>query len=460
MNRKQLINQIRNLSHAQCDQLGVSAPFKGQASLKMVEAWLGDATLLDADGNALELENIFADSDPAEVTLHSGMPAEEEAEEATEEAVEVEVAPEADMEAMIKRSVQSAMGKSTRLALPRTSVSITSDAKKSKQFGTGYDQHLAGQWIGAKLLNIPTAQKWWNSNGIKAQNEGTNSAGGYLVPDPLQDAIIRVRQDAGTCRATAQVYPMSSDTLNVPTFTSGSTVSYPNEGSAITESSAVWGSANLVSVKRACLMKWSNELGSDSAGLFDLAGVLSEYMGEALAVEEDNCFINGDGTSTYGSVTGLKNKAHSFVTGAGTTWSDLTLANLASTVGTLGDKYHRRASWIMSRQFFSQVVLRVIAGAGGNTIDSLGMGATGSQLLGYPVFFSDQAPTTTAVDIDSCYFGDWAGGVVFGDRNGIDIATSEHINFAEDQVNIRATSRYDIQVHDGSAFVALATASS
>jgi len=31
------------------------------------------------------------------------------------------------------------------------------------------------------------------------------------------------------------------------------------------------------------------------------------------------------------------------------------------------------------------------------------------------------------------------------------------VNFAEDQINIRATSRYDIQVHDGSAFVALAT---
>ncbi len=459
MNKKQLLNQIRNLGDAQCEQLGVSAPFKGQGGLKAVEAWLGDAMLLDENGEALILENIFAEGDPAEVTLYAGMPAKEEAEQTTEEAVEV--APEADMEAMIKRSVQSAMGKSARLALPRTGeVTVTSHAKKSDQFGTGRDQHMAGQWIGAKLLNIPSAQKWWNNNGIKAQNEGTNSAGGFLVPDPLQDAIIRVRQEAGTCRAVAQTYPMSSDTLNVPTFTSGSTVAYPNEGGAISESSAVWGSANLVSVKRACLMKWSNELAGDSAGLFDLAGVLSEYMGEALAVEEDRCFIQGDGTASFGSVTGLKNKAHSFVTGAGDTWAELTLANLVATVGTLGDKYHRRASWIMSRQFFSQVVLRVMAGAGGNTIDSLGVGATGSQLLGYPVFFSDQAPTATAVDIDSCYFGDWSGSVVFGDRTGIDIATSEHINFAEDQVNIRATSRYDIQVHDGSGFVALATATS
>ena len=49
---------------------------------------------------------------------------------------------------------------------------------------------------------------------------------------------------------------------------------------------------------------------------------------------------------------------------------------------------------------------------------------------------------------------------VFADRQGIQIATSDHVDFASDQINIRATSRYDIQVHDGSAFVALATASS
>ena len=111
----------------------------------------------------------------------------------------------------------------------------------------------------------------------------------------------------------------------------------------------------------------------------------------------------------------------------------------------------------MSRQFYSQVVLRVIAAAGGNTIDSLGIGSTGAQLLGYPVNFSDQAPIATATDIDSCYFGNWMDAVVFADRQGIQIATSDHVNFAEDQINIRATSRYDIQVHDGDGFVALAT---
>ena len=149
------------------------------------------------------------------------------------------------------------------------------------------------------------------------------------------------------------------------------------------------------------------------------------------------------------------------VTGAGDTWGELTLANLVSTVGLLDDKYHAGASWIMSRQFYASVVLRVIAAAGGNTIDSIGIGdGNQRQLLGYPIHFSDQCPIATAVDIDTAYFGNWLDGVVFGNRQGIEIATSDHVDFATDQINIRATSRYDIQVHDGSAFVALATAAS
>ena len=458
MNRKQLLNQIRTLSSSQCEQLGVAHPFKGQGNLKAIEAWLGDASLLDSDGNALVLEAIFADGDPAEVSLHAGMPAEEEAEEATEEMAEV-MADETTVAEMVALSVSKELAGRKQLALPRTSgIRMGAVGKKSDHFRTSEDQYLAGQWIGAKLLKRPQAIKWWNNNapsGLKAQSEGTNSAGGFLVPDPLEAAILDVREEYGTCRKVARTFPMTADTLNIPSLTSGSTVYYPGEATAITESSAVWGNVGCTAIKRACLMKWSAELGADA--LFSLADTLSDYMGRALGIREDTEFVQGDGTATFGSVTGLKDKAHSFVTGAGSTWASLTLANLVTTVGTLEDKYHTGASWIMSRQFFAQVVLRVIAAAGGNTIDSLGVGSSGAQLLGYPINFSDACPTATATDIDCVYFGNWMDGVVFGDRSGIEIATSEHVNFAEDQINIRATSRYDIQVHDGSAFVALAT---
>ena len=470
MNKKQVLKQIRNLNAKQCKQLEVEEAFEGEGTVEAVMAWLGDSTLYGADGLELDLAAVFAADDPATLSLHSGMP--EADEPAAEETIATEVVSSVDApaieeamelqgetQAAIRRGVRDAIRKTQKSALPRTGgIQMDSNRKHSSSFRSAEDQYISGQWIGAKLLKQPNAIKWWDNNapsGLKAQSEGTNSAGGFLVPDPLEAAIIDVRETYGVCRAVSRTFPMTSDTLNVPSLSSGSTVYYPDENSAITESSAVWANVGLSTTTRACLMKWSNRLGEDS--LFSLADTLSDYMGRALGIREDTEFIQGDGSSSFGSVTGLKNKAHSFVTGAGDNWGALTLANLVSTVGTLGDNYHVGASWIMSRQFYSQVVLRLIAAAGGNTIDTLGVGTTGAQLLGYPIHFSDQCPTATAVDIDTVYFGNWNDACAFGDRTGIQIATSEHVNFAEDQINIRATSRYDIQVHDGSAFVALAT---
>ena len=472
MNKKQVLKQIRNLSDRQCKELHVEEPFDGEATIEAVMAWLGDSILYGADGSELDLGAIFASSDPASISLHAGMPEADEpaAEEvlatepatsidatAVEEAIEMEEA----TQAAIRRGVRDAIRKTQKSALPRVgSVNIGSNMKKAKQFRTEQDQYLSGMWLGAKLFKNPQCQKWWNNNapsGLKAQSEGTNSAGGFLVPDPLEAAIVDVREEYGVCRKVAHNFPMTSDTMNIPSLTSGSTVYYPAENAATTESSAVWGNIACTATKRAALMKWSNELGADA--LFSLSATLSDYMGRALGIREDTEFIQGDGTSAYGSVTGLDAEgSHSNQTGSGDTWAELTLADLVNTSGLLGDKYHARASWIMSRQFYSQVVLRVIAAAGGNTIDSLGVGSTGAQLLGYGINFSDQAPTSTGVSQESCWFGDWDGGVAFADRSGIEIATSEHVNFAEDQINIRATSRYDIQVHDSSSFVALATA--
>ena len=474
MNKKQVLKQIRNLNAKQCKQLEVEEAFEGEGTVEAVMAWLGDSTLYGADGNELDLAAVFAADDPATLSLHSGMP--EADEPAAEEMIATEVVSSVDApaieeamelqgetQAAIRRGVRDAIRKTQKSALPRTGgTQMTRNRKCAKQFASAEDQYLSAQWIGAKLLKQPNAMKWWDNNapsGLKAQNEGTATAGGNLVPDPLADSILAVWGEHGLVQKVARNFPMTSDTLAIPSLTSGATTYVVDEAAAITEGSAVWGSISCVAKKRASLMKWSAELGEDA--LWSMADVLSDYMGRSMAEKSDNEFIQGDGSASFGSVTGLKNKAHSFVTGAGTTFASLTLANLVSTAGTLADKYHAGASWIMSRQFYSQVVLRVIAAAGGNTIDSIGIGSGNQpQLLGYPVNFSDQAPIATAVDIDCCYFGNWMDAVVFADRQGIQIATSDHVNFAEDQINIRATSRYDIQVHDGSGFCALATAAS
>ena len=479
MTKAQVLHQIRSLTPAQCKQLEVEEPFEGEATIAAVMAWLGDSTLYGADGAPLDMDAIFAAEDPATLSLHSGMPAPAEplaaeAEEAgvvfeevtavnapaVEEAVAVNGA---GMRAAVRRGVSDAIRKgeaNTGRGLPR--IELGGRPSANSRFKTREDQQVAAMWLGAKVWKNPEATKWWDRHGSgihawKGQTEGTNSAGGFLVPDPLEAAILDVISEYGVARRVCRNFPMDADTLNIPSLTSGATVYVPGEATAITESSAVWANVACVAAKRACLMKWSAEIGADA--LFSMSDTLSEYMGRALGIQEDTEFIQGAGEAAMGSVEGLEYTTHTAVSGAGSSWSDLTLANLVTTSGTLADKYIPGASWIMSRAAWSQIVLRVVSAAGGNTIDSLGVGTTGAQLLGYPVNFSDQAPTSTGTSQETMWFGNFSDAAVFGARSGIEIATSEHVNFAEDQIAIRATSRYDIQVHDGSAYVSLDTTS-
>ena len=462
-----LLQQITRLSASQCAQLGVKGPYRGPRNgveaAKAIEAWLGDGILYDADGNEVSLGDIEAmfasEGDPMELTLHAGAPAEEEA--AEEEAAEEAEAP-TEAAASIRSMIRREMASRSMPAVPRVTSSTTKSAT-TKWFKTDEDKKYAGHWLNAKFWKNESSQKWLNDYaggryGAKTQVEGTTTLGGFTVPDPLESAIIEARQEFGVARRLCRVFQASSDTDKIPTKTALPTVYYPGEATAITESTATYGQVSATITKRAVLVKYSSELFADS--VIAIADDLAENAGRALGIRADAEFINGDGSASYGSVTGIEANDHDDEPGAGNSWSALTLANFATVIGGLDDKYHAGASWVMSRSFFGSVVLRVLAAAGGNTFESIAAGATGGgMLLGYPIHFSDQAPTATAASDQVCWFGDWRSGVVFADRAGVQMATSEHLGFAEDEIAIRVTSRYDIQVHDRDSYVSMSTTS-
>jgi len=310
----------------------------------------------------------------------------------------------------------------------------------------------SGQWIKANVFGSADAVQYCNDNGLFIRNaatEGTDSAGGYLTPSPLSNAIVDVRELYGVSRKVCRVIPMTSDALNIPKRSSGLTVYYPGEASAITLSDKVWATIALAPVKRSTLTKISNELINDA--VINVADDIALEIGRALGVQEDNELVNGDGSSTYGSETGLISALgaagkHTLDSGE-TGWSSVALSDLHSLVGTLPEKYVPGASWLMSRSFFSQIVQKLMYAAGGNTVADVA-GGSGAQLLGYPVDFSDQMPANAA-DKCAALFGDFNGAVVIGDREGVDVAFSGDYAFNEDVTTARGSARYDINVHAG-----------
>ena len=343
--------------------------------------------------------------------------------------------------------------------------------KNLKAFkGPNAEKHAydSGQWVKANVLGSRESVQYCRENGLfikGAATEGTDSQGGFLTPSPLSDAIVDVRELYGAARSICRVVPMTSDALNIPKRSSGLTVYYPGEATAITESDKVWATIALAPVKRSTLTKISNELIADA--VINVADDIALEIGRALGVREDAELILGDGSGSYGSVTGL---GHSL--GAGgtyelssgeTAWSDVTLAHLHAQVGTLPEKYVPNASWLMSRAFFSQVVQKLMYAAGGNTVADVASGS-GAQLFGYPINFSDQMPASGA-GVVAAYFGDFEGAVALGDREGVDVAFSSEYYFNQDCTGARGSSRYDINVHgaggsSADAYVGMFTAAS
>jgi len=369
----------------------------------------------------------------------------------------------ADLEAAEKweTTVAQFAGRQTNPLTPQASTARTVPATpraygKLRAFqGENADREAyeCGMWLKATLLHNQAAIDYCNDNGIDirmAQTEGTTTAGGYTVPDPLAAAVINVRERTGASRAVSRIVPMTADTLNFPKRTSGQTVYYPGEATAITASDKVYGQVALSVVKRAVMTKISNELIADS--LINVVDDIAVDGGHALAYQEDNEFINGDGTGTYGSETGLISALgaagkHTLSVGE-TAWSNVVLSDFNTLMGTMPDKFWMDPDmyWVMRRDFFAQVVQKLLYAAGGNTVDTIAGGSRPS-LMGYPIVFTDRMPADGAGKA-TCFFGNFRAGVVIGDRQTIEIASSSDYAFDEDVLTVRLTSRYDINVHE------------
>src|ERR1043165_2133380 len=236
--------------------------------------------------------------------------------------------------------------------------------------------YTAGMWFKATVLDNAEAKDWCKSRGVpiqKAQGEGVDSAGGFLVPEELMANIIVLREQFGVFRQECQVVPMGSDTLNWPRRTGGLTAFFTGENQAATESQAAWDNINLTAKKAAVLTRMSTEIEQDA--VVAIADWLVGEMAYAFASKEDDCGFNGDGTSTYGGMRGATviaidgNHNACKVTSSSATWTSMVLKDLTATIGGLPQFAIGGAKWYMSQQAFYTIVATITAGAGGNRLD-------------------------------------------------------------------------------------------
>jgi HK97 family phage major capsid protein len=196
----------------------------------------------------------------------------------------------------------------------------------------------------------------------------------------------------------------------------------------------------------------SSEITEDS--IVNLADDLAGEISYAFAKKEDECLFLGDGTSTYGGIVGLKSAvaAGSKVTAAtgNTSFATLDLEDFMQMVGKLPEYAVAGARWYISRQGWANSMLRLAEAAGGNTVAQVAQGAP-LQFLGFPVTISQVMNSTLTAQVSTdglAYLGDLQMAASMGTRRGVSIAVDASRYFEFDQLAIKGTERFDLNVHE------------
>ena len=96
---------------------------------------------------------------------------------------------------------------------------------------------------------------------------------------------------------------MASDTRSDPRRVNGVTAYFVGESTAARSADKTWDRVRLTAKKLMVLTKYSNELNEDA--VLNIGDDLAGEIAYAFALKEDQCGFMGDGTSTYGGITGV-----------------------------------------------------------------------------------------------------------------------------------------------------------
>ena len=327
---------------------------------------------------------------------------------------------------------------------------VTSDSSKLQ---THHDRVMKS------LEELGIDPYWVDMNGHhdKAMVGSSQTGGGALVTVEQAPTILMLLERYGVYRANALPMPMGAGSSLVPKIDGLLEVTCPGEGGAATEKEPEIATISLTPKTLVALTAYSMELEEDS--LVALGELLADLFARSFAYYEDLFGFLGDGTSTYfgfQGITGALRKVDatianikSLVVGAGNAYSELTLANFNSVIGTLPDMADGNAKWYEHRYFYYTVFVALALAAGGTSASEVIIGAGQKQKLqlGYPVEFTQVMPKAEANSQICSIFGDLRQGAYLGTRGGLEFASSSERYFEKGLIAVRGRDRVAVNVH-------------
>src|SRR5436305_1572685 len=129
-------------------------------------------------------------------------------------------------------------------------------------FTTEREASGAGAWVRALLGDEAAAERAAKRGMLltRAQSEGVNSTGGFLVPEAMGNAIISLRDKYGVFRANAFMPPMQRDVVTWPRSLGNISGTWIGENGTASESTATFDNVSVIAKKLMVFIRASSEL--------------------------------------------------------------------------------------------------------------------------------------------------------------------------------------------------------
>lgn len=271
---------------------------------------------------------------------------------------------------------------------------------------------------------------------VNALQEGTDSEGGYLVPDEYERTLVEALEEENVFRQLAKVIRTSSGDRKIPVVATKGTASWIDEEGAYTESDDSFGQVSIGAYKVGTMIKVSEELLNDS--VFDLESYIAKEFARRIGAKEEEAFFTGDGSGKPLGILAATGGAETGVTAASST--AVTADELMDLFYSLKSPYRKKAVWVLNDSTIKAV--RKLKDSTGQYLwqPSLVAG-TPDTLLGRPVKTSAYMPVIAA-GAKTIAFGDFSYYWI-ADRQGRSFKRLNELYAANGQVGFLGSQRVD-----------------
>ena len=287
-------------------------------------------------------------------------------------------------------------------------------------------------------------KNFWNAMRSKAPmpavtnalQVGTDSEGGYLVPDEYERTLVEALEEENIFRQMAKVIKTSSGDRKIPVVASKGTASWIDEEGAYPESDDSFGQVSIGAYKLGTMIKVSEELINDS--VFDLQSYISREFARRIGAKEEEAFFTGDGKGKPLGVLAATGGAETGVTAASAT--AVTADELMDLYYSLKSPYRKKSVWVLNDSTIKAI--RKLKDNNGQYLwqPSLTAGAP-DMILGRPIKTSAYMPAIAA-GAKTIAFGDFSYYWI-ADRQGRSFKRLNELFAATGQVGFLASQRVD-----------------